>query len=65
MKIVGPGTNIILLGCFRELDDIEAITGLLSEDQLGSRILHWKERDGRLKIAELRFRSARERFSVG
>jgi len=49
----------------KDLDDVEAIAGLLSEDRVGSRILHWKERDGRLKNAEMRFRGAKERFSIG
>ncbi|KLO18267.1 hypothetical protein SCHPADRAFT_936339 [Schizopora paradoxa] len=55
--------SLVLLD--RDLDDVEAITGLLMKDRLGSRILYWKERDGRLKSAELKFRGAKERFTIG
>ncbi|KLO18256.1 hypothetical protein SCHPADRAFT_126728 [Schizopora paradoxa] len=56
--------NCFFASCFRELDDIEASTILLSKDRFGSRILHWKERESLLRTAELRFRGARERFSI-
>ncbi len=48
----------------RELDDVDKVANLLSEDSVASRILHWKERDSRLKEAATRFRAAKERFSV-
>lgn len=49
----------------KELDDVDKVANLLSEDSVASRILHWKERDSRLKEAATRFRAAKERFSMG
>lgn len=48
----------------RDLDEIEAAARLLMVVRVGSRVLHYKERDNRLKEAKARFRSAKEKFSV-